>query len=247
VFEYLGIRFNGEEDLFEKQKLLLRWKNRNLAFKDKSNYAFIRTIYDWLGEPYRTEKNEQRTIEASKKKINNYPTIEIISEDDQVSIDNEQYDYDYEKIIQASPLSDTVMPYNFSEVKPKERELEEEGRTAQSPKYKRDPIVAEMAMAHAEYRCEINPKHETFIRKNSDVPYTESHHLIPMKYSEQFEYSLDTEVNIVSLCSNCHNKIHYGRGADELLKKLYHERKDYLEKAGIGLSEEDLLKLYGYE
>ena len=40
--------------------------------------------------------------------------------------------------------------------------------------------------------------------------YTEQHHLIPMAYSDKFEVSLDVEVSIVSLCSTCHNHIHYG-------------------------------------
>ena len=66
-----------------------------------------------------------------------------------------------------------------------------------------------------------------------------------MKYSEQFEYSLDTEVNIVSLCSHCHNLIHYGKDADRLIRKLYEDRAEYLEMAGIGISEDELLKLYG--
>lgn len=70
--------------------------------------------------------------------------------------------------------------------------------------------------------------HPTFIRKKSDKKYTEPHHLIPMAFSDEFDVSLDVEENIVSLCSNCHNQIHYGKDADVLLRKLYEERKDEL-------------------
>lgn len=40
----------------------------------------------------------------------------------------------------------------------------------------------------------------------------EPHHLIPLQYHEEFEWSLDVEANVVSLCSECHNQIHYGDG-----------------------------------
>lgn len=83
-------------------------------------------------------------------------------------------------------------------------------------------------MAHANYECEIDVSHPTFIRKKSDKKYTEPHHLIPMAFSDEFDVSLDVEENIVSLCSNCHNQIHYGKDADVLLRKLYEERKDEL-------------------
>ena len=70
--------------------------------------------------------------------------------------------------------------------------------------------------------------------------------MIPMAFQDQFDVSLDVEENIVSLCSNCHNEIHYGRDADTLIRNLYSERKAVLEKAGIVISMSDLLALYGY-
>ena len=88
--------------------------------------------------------------------------------------------------------------------------------------------------------------HPTFIRKKSDKKYTEPHHLIPMAFSDEFDVSLDVEENIVSLCSNCHNQIHYGKDADVLLRKLYEERKDALASVGIKITLERLLEMYGY-
>lgn len=70
--------------------------------------------------------------------------------------------------------------------------------------------------------------------------------MIPMAFQDQFDVSLDVEENIVSLCSNCHNKIHYGSDADTLIKDLYSERKAVLEKAGIVISMSDMLAMYGY-
>ncbi len=112
--------------------------------------------------------------------------------------------------------------------------------------YPRNKQTAINALAYAHFVCEIDNEHPTFIRKNSDETYTEPHHLIPMAFQEQFTVSIDVEENIVSLCSNCHNEIHYGRDADTLLRILYSERKAVLEKAGIVISMSDLLGMYGY-
>lgn len=48
-------------------------------------------------------------------------------------------------------------------------------------------------MAHANYLCEIDKKHFTFMRKYIDFNYTEPHHLISMAYSDLFDVSLDIE------------------------------------------------------
>ncbi len=87
------------------------------------------------------------------------------------------------------------------------------------PIYKRDRQKSINAIVHANFQCEIDNMHRTFIRKKSSIPYTEAHHLIPLSYQDYFEYSLDIEENIVSLCSNCHNEIHYGINA--LLTKAH--------------------------
>lgn len=109
----------------------------------------------------------------------------------------------------------------------------------------RNRRVAINALQIADFKCEFDGKHTTFIRKIQNIPYTEAHHLIPLAYSDLFQYSLDIEENIVSLCSNCHNHIHYGKDAECIIKKLFAERKELLRKAGIVLSEEELLLMYG--
>lgn len=110
--------------------------------------------------------------------------------------------------------------------------------------FPRDRQTAINALSHADYQCEIDRAHPTFLRRNSSKPYTEPHHLIPMAFSDDFDVSLDVEENIVSLCSNCHNQIHYGQGAEELIIQLYNERIDLLRSVGIDLSLEQLLKYY---
>ncbi len=110
--------------------------------------------------------------------------------------------------------------------------------------YKRDKKKALNALKRADYKCEVNCNHPTFIRKNSDKLYTEPHHLIPLGFSENFDVSLDIEENIVSLCSNCHNQLHYGRDILTILEYLYIQRKDLLAKAGIVITFAELLEMY---
>lgn len=105
--------------------------------------------------------------------------------------------------------------------------------------------IAENALILADFKCEIDEEHFTFIRKKQNVPYTEAHHLVPLAYSDQFRYSLDVEENIVSLCSSCHKRIHYGKDAKELIRRLFSNRKELLEEAGIIISEEELFNMYG--
>lgn len=111
---------------------------------------------------------------------------------------------------------------------------------------KRDKQVAINALKHAGFKCEINKTHPTFLRRNQDVAYTEPHHLIPFEFYDEFDWSVDKEENIVSLCSNCHNQIHYGKDADLLIKKLYKQRVSYLKKIGLEISLKRLLEMYGY-
>ena len=110
--------------------------------------------------------------------------------------------------------------------------------------YPRDRETSLRALAYARYLCEVDNAHPTFMRRNRAVNYTEPHHLIPLAYSSEFNSSLDVEANIVSLCSNCHNLLHYGRKYEIILKQLYDERKEELEKADIFISFDRLLEMY---
>ena len=65
-----------------------------------------------------------------------------------------------------------------------------------------------------------------------------------MAFSDEFGVSLDVEENIISLCSNCHNQIHYGIDKESILRRLYLCRKNDLIKSGIDISFEELLSFY---
>jgi hypothetical protein len=113
-----------------------------------------------------------------------------------------------------------------------------------SKTYPRGRKTAINALARAKHNCEVDGDHQSFIRKNTNTKYAEPHHLIPLAYQDSFVNSLDVEANIVSLCSNCHNQIHYGAGSEKLIELLYTRRKQELEQAGVSISLNDLLDLY---
>ena len=54
----------------------------------------------------------------------------------------------------------------------------------------------------------------------------------------------DWEQNIVSLCSNCHNMLHYGASYKEVLHELYVQRSELLKQIGIVVSFEQLVSYY---
>lgn len=159
----------------------------------------------------------------------------------------EKIDYDHEEdqsliedLRQASLSNGKELFRHKGKPKAKAEPIEINGHKV----YLRNRKTSENALSHAEYLCEVDKDHLTFIRKNSDKNYTEPHHLVPMSASDKFQFSLDVEENIVSLCSNCHNQIHYGRDAKDLLKILYDNRKMALKSVGIDISFEQLLDLY---
>ena len=142
----------------------------------------------------------------------------------------------------ASENIDIKKTYCYTDkVNQKPTSIEGKGRKV----YKRNKDIAINALGIAHFQCEIDSKHYTFLRRNTNIPYTEPHHLIPIAYQEMFNHSIDIEENIVSLCSNCHNEIHYGKNAKCLILKLYNERKELLAKKKIIISLEKLLSYYG--
>lgn len=120
-----------------------------------------------------------------------------------------------------------------------------ESQIIQTILYNRSKKVSGNALLKAGFRCEVDAQHPGFIRKNSDKNYTEPHHLIPLSAQKDFpNVNLDREQNIVSLCSHCHNLLHYDADIEETLYKLYTLRKDLLKLIGIDISYEDLKKYY---
>lgn len=111
---------------------------------------------------------------------------------------------------------------------------------------KRSKYIAANALKLADFKCEAVPEgHTSFLLKNG-IRYTELHHLIPLSKWKDFNYSLDIEQNIVSLFSECHNLLHYGRIEDKLtiLHDFYVQRVEALAKADIQITLDQLVEYY---
>lgn len=112
--------------------------------------------------------------------------------------------------------------------------------------WSRNSRYASDVIVDANYLCEYDSQHNHFVSKFSQKNYVEAHHLIPMKFQEQFDFSLDIYANIVSLCLVCHKKLHYGiyKYKKPLLDKLFQERQERLINSGINISITQLYSFY---
>lgn len=104
--------------------------------------------------------------------------------------------------------------------------------------WKRSNILRIQTLICADFKCEIDRRHETFIAEKTGKPYMESHHAIPMRQQPHFDNSLDVYANLVCLCPICHRKIHYGIRTNriDMMRQLYQKRSSRLAKSGIILS-----------
>ena len=158
--------------------------------------------------------------------------------------EDEYDDEDSEAIENLINTQDNNEKYYSGQLKQPQMMTTTGGSSKEKPK--RDPQIAANALRNANYECEYASSDRTFLRNKSGKPYTEPHHLIPISRYKDFSYSVDVEENIVSLCSHCHNLLHYGRTEDKkaVLCKLYYERIDGLKTAGLYLSFDQLMSYY---
>lgn len=108
--------------------------------------------------------------------------------------------------------------------------------------WKRSSVIKVQAIVGANYQCEIDGNHKTFISKSTNKQYMEAHHAIPMEKQSIFpNNSLDIYANIVCLCPICHRLVHYGIESEKkiVVDKIYFKRADRLRKSGIRLSKSE--------
>ena len=164
----------------------------------------------------------------------------VLAIEDELLLDEEEYNKKVEKYLSNEG---TITP-TYNKV-PKEKADLILDHSAKGI-YPRDKAVTANALILADFQCEVDSTHPSFIRRTLNANYTEAHHLVPLENHEEFRYSLDVEENVVSLCSNCHNCIHYGANSEReiLIQTLYEKRNDMLKKVGIDITFKQLKELY---
>lgn len=112
--------------------------------------------------------------------------------------------------------------------------------------YQRNPSVAATALVLADFKCEVDPRHQTFLSNAKGKPYVEAHHLIPFSNQANYAVSLDVTANIVALCPNCHRLMHHGQShaKKQFLHSLLRIRKAKLAEKGLKIGESELMRLY---
>lgn len=174
----------------------------------------MRFFYDKIGKPASTSESEKKGVFNKESRLVRSVNKEKVS-------DIKSFDYKPHRVEKA--IAEKI-----------------EGKIL----YPRRKDISLNALARAKYQCEIKCDHKLFERACNHLPYTEPHHLIPMSAQKDFDWSLDVEANIVSLCSSCHNQIHYGKDAKELIKRLWEDRKEELKESGIEITLKKLIHYY---
>lgn len=113
-------------------------------------------------------------------------------------------------------------------------------------KWHRDYNIAFTALENANFKCEYNSLHETFISAKTKHQFVEAHHLIPMEFQDEFMNSLDVPENIISLCPNCHSGFHFAESnyRNKIIKLFFEKRDNLLQERGLNINIETLLKYY---
>jgi 5-methylcytosine-specific restriction protein A len=187
--------------------------------------------------------------------LENFPDNHQIIKDLNVLINKYQ---SLKKIIGNNPLS--IINYASEEFFQTEIQNKEYTKIKEGPKKKesievnskrttasRDPNVAKEALYLASFKCEVNNEHSTFISSATNHQYVEAHHLIPLMYSHDFEYSLDVPENIISLCPNCHRAFHHAKSEVKikLITYFYKNRANSLDdKRSITITLDKLKEFY---
>lgn len=128
---------------------------------------------------------------------------------------------------------------------PKEKKSKVKTLNSYSSAFKRDPNVAAEALKMADYSCENDATHRTFITSFGHQ-FMEAHHLVPMEFYEKFEFDIDVPENVVSLCPNCHRAFHHAewKQKSELIEKFFEQRFQKIHARGIFLDLSSLKEFY---
>ncbi len=230
-------------------------------FRDKDG-AFRTAPYSMESEEYYPVSSEFSLI-IETKKYNSYMfRKQRVYAGKYPELDSIIYDY-IERLLDGEKLEDDIIAQQeLQEISgasdqairnaPNRKVLFENHTSGK--KVLRNPQLAKSAIIDADYQCEVDSEHQTFLNKHGKS-YMEGHHLIPCtvknakEIEEQFSKNIDCKENIVSLCPICHRAIHMGNRDEKrrVLSNLISKRLPILKKIGINITEEYLFRLYGVE
>lgn len=220
---------------------------KHCSYTVESNYLynlesyplkFIIKIADYNSYMFRKQRFFKGTYKSLDEKIIAYL---------EKYLENSEFYEDelYQEEIRNKDISGLSKFSNTFEKKPQWSE------TGGSMAVKKNAAYGKQAIVDADYLCEADAKHQTFMT-NKGVPYMEGHHLIPCtaqnakEYWYKYKRSIDCVENIMCLCPTCHRKIHFGSIEEKkaIIKQLYLKQNSKLREAGLNITLGDLTNLY---
>lgn len=117
-------------------------------------------------------------------------------------------------------------------------------------RFSTNPLLGKIAIKKANYSCQKDYRHQTFISKKTNKNYMEAHHLIPVCFLkemwEKYHFNIDCVENLVSLCPTCHRAIHYGTKEvqKEIIGQLFASCATKFKLIGLNITLEEVLHLY---
>lgn len=123
-------------------------------------------------------------------------------------------------------------------------------QSGQKRKFRTNPLLGKLAIKKANYQCECDNAHISFISKKTKKSYMEAHHLIPVCFQKEmwdkYGVNIDCVENLVSLCPTCHKAFHYGSNEvkSKLIEQLFAKCAPKFRAIGLNISLEEIKKLY---
>ena len=243
--DYCYNRYNFGLTDFEHKDRLLEYDNGKLRLLGE-NYPYTGDVWHF---PQNPEMKPYIVGHWSNGIFELYSDQEGITHNRIIMIDknaideSEREERNSQALLYESAIEESDNNFEYV-AKPETRKIPEIRSDKGVRLYPRDQQKKVNALMRSGFKCEFDESHESFISRKTGKRYLEPHHLIPLEYWESFKKDIDVEANIVCLCSNCHNEVHYGANAERIIKCLYMKRKDELQSAEIGISFENLMKMY---
>lgn len=255
------IKNNRSKNFFEKVKILEDFYVTNQFDNLAASVHDARYLFSWLeNNGFYTQKNSLQI-----KKYNQAGSNRLL-EDKRLFISKALLNYtngfDKDSIVDDINYNDDDINERHENLDEKEttiKTIEPSNETEKSivKRYKTDKKLRNNALEKSGYNCELasikGEEHTTFHSRRYDGNYAEVHHLIPMHAQENELFgkedkliSLDQISNLMVLCPICHAKVHYGKMKDVKpdLELLFNHREEALNKNGIVLSKEELVRFY---
>lgn len=153
---------------------------------------------------------------------------------------------DIRKKISEEDFQKEVQKGKKKELSPGAIPKRNKSNSSTSTSWDRDESISKIALEKVGFKCENNPNHATFIAETTGLQFMEAHHLIPMEFQDDFNFSIDVPENIISLCPNCHRAFH--NSATNIRRKLVSrflgERFEKMKEREILITEKELLEYY---